>query len=80
MSRYSGEQSLIIDQILRICPSGVLNSYNKLFGFAGMLRKNYGYDITLKILTNLREGSSIPYIIGALKKESEDIKLMEIES
>ena len=77
MSRYSGEQILIVNQIQRIQPLDMPN--DKLFAFAGRLRKNYGYDITLKILTKLKEGSSISYIVGACKKEFLKLKSMGIK-
>jgi len=72
MTAFGDAQEILVNHLKRIQPPDLLTGNDHtLFAFVGRLRKLYGYDPVLKVLTNMREGASKPYIVGAVKKEFE---------
>ena len=71
MSAFGDAQEILVNHLIRIHPPDFTDDRNRLFAFVGKLRKLWGYEPVLKVLTNMREGSSVSYIIGACKKEFE---------
>ncbi len=47
----------------------LLNDKKSHWSIAGRLIKNYGDELTLKVLTNIQPGFPLPYYIGAVRSE-----------
>ena len=66
-TEYKRQQTLLVEQLCRINQKE--SRYN--YGLAGRLMKHFSFDLLIRILSHMREGTPIAYIQGALRREQE---------
>ena len=68
------KQSIIASEIARIQNKPI----GKLYGLAGSWINKWGFNLTLNVLSRMHFGTSIHYIVGALRREYSKINIIKI--